>query len=66
MDYDYGSVIDQQKDVSLFLDETGEPAAQQRDSSRLKIMTRLFVDQQLTLLTFSILMYQTNFMFFVK
>ena len=31
-----GSVVDQQKDVSLFLDETGEPAAQQRDSSRLK------------------------------
>ena len=34
--------------MSLFLDETGEPAAQQRDSSRLKIKTRLFVDQQLT------------------
>ena len=31
-----GSVVDQQKDVSLFLDDTGEPAAQQGDSSRLK------------------------------
>ena len=30
-----GSVTDQEKDVS-FLDETDEPAAQQRDSSRLK------------------------------
>ena len=26
----------QEQRVSLFLDETGEPAAQQRDSSRLK------------------------------
>ena len=32
----YGSDIDQQKDVFLFLDETGEPVAQQRDSSPLK------------------------------
>ena len=32
----YGSVVDGEKDVSLFLDETSEPAAQQRDSSRLK------------------------------
>ena len=34
--------------MSLFLDETGLPAVQQRDSSRLKLKTRLFVDQQLT------------------
>ena len=32
----YGPVLDQQKNVSLFLDGTGLPAAQQRDSSRLK------------------------------
>ena len=31
-----GPINDQQKDVSLFLDETGEPAVLQRDSSRLK------------------------------
>ena len=31
-----GLVVDQEKDVSLFLDGTGEPAAQQGDSSRLK------------------------------
>ena len=45
---DKGSGVDRQKDVSLFLDETGLPAAQQRDSSRLKLKTRLYVDQQLT------------------
>ena len=32
----WGSVVDQQKDVSLFLDETGEPALQQQDLSCLK------------------------------
>ena len=31
-----GGVLDQEKDASLFLDETGLPAAQLRDSSRLK------------------------------
>ena len=31
-----GGVLDQQKDVSLFLDETGLPAAPHRDLSRLK------------------------------
>ena len=31
-----GAVVDQQKDVSLFLDETCEPAAEQRDPSHLK------------------------------
>ena len=31
-----GLVVDGEKDVSLFLDETSEPTAQQRDSSRLK------------------------------
>ena len=31
-----GSVVDEQKDMSLFLDKTSEPAAQQWDSSRLK------------------------------
>ena len=30
----HGSVTDQEKDVSFFLDETGEPVAQQRDPSR--------------------------------
>ena len=34
-----GLVVDQEKNVSLFLDGTGEPAAQQRDSSRLKNTT---------------------------
>ena len=33
---DKGRVLCQEKDVSLFLDRTGEPAAQHRDSSRLK------------------------------
>ena len=33
---EYGSVFDGEKYVSIFLDETGEAAAQQRDSSRLK------------------------------
>ena len=32
----YGSIVDQQKDVSSFLDEKGLHAAQQHDSSRLK------------------------------
>ena len=31
-----GLVVDQEKDMSLFLDGTGEPATQQRNSSRLK------------------------------
>ena len=31
-----GLVVGQEKDVSLFLDRTGEPAMQHRDSSRLK------------------------------
>ena len=31
-----GSILDQSKDLSLFLDETGLPAAVQQDSSRLK------------------------------
>ena len=32
----YGAVLGQQKDVSLFLDETGLPVVQLRDSSHLK------------------------------
>ena len=37
-----------QKDVTLFLDETGLPAALQKDSSRLKkINKRLFIDQEM-------------------
>ena len=31
-----GLVVGQEKDVSLFLDRTGEPATQQQVSSRLK------------------------------
>ena len=31
-----GLVVGQEKDVSLFLDRTGEPATRHRDSSRLK------------------------------
>ena len=31
-----GSITDQEKDVSIFKDKTGEPAVQQRDSSRIK------------------------------
>ena len=42
-----GTVLDQQKDVSLFLDETCLPASQQRDSSRLKNKARVFLDQGL-------------------
>ena len=42
-----GGVLRQEKDVSLFLDRTGEPATQHRDSSRLKIKTRPFLDQGL-------------------
>ena len=45
----YGSVVDQQKDVSLFLDKTSEPAVQLRDSSRLKNKDTSFFDAQLTL-----------------
>ena len=33
---DDGLVVGQEKDVSLFLDRTGEPATQQQVSSRLK------------------------------
>ena len=44
-----GRVLRQEKDVSLFLDRTGEPATQHRDSSRLKIKTRPFLDQGLAL-----------------
>ena len=44
-----GPVADRQKDVSLFLDETGLPATAQRDSSRLKkIKPRIFIDEELT------------------
>ena len=31
-----GSILNQSKDLSLFLDETGLPAAAQQESSRLK------------------------------
>ena len=33
---DFGLVVGQEKDVSLFLDRTGEPATQQQVLSRLK------------------------------
>ena len=36
MTYDIGLVVGQEKDVSYFLDRTGEPTMQHRDSSRLK------------------------------
>ena len=32
----YGLVVGQEKDVSLFLDRTCEPATQRQDSSRLE------------------------------
>ena len=45
-----GLVVGQEKDVSLFLDRTGEPASQQQDSSiRLKNKDTSFIDQQLVL-----------------
>ena len=44
-----GGIIDQEKDVSLFLDEMSLAAAQLVHRSRLKIKTRLFLDQQPTL-----------------
>ena len=34
--YVYGLVVGQEKDVSLFLDRTGEPATRHQDSSCLK------------------------------
>ena len=42
-----GRVLRQEKDVSLFLDRTGEPATQHRDSSRLKNKTRPFLEEGL-------------------
>ena len=33
---DIGSITDKKKTCPIFKDKTGEPAAQQRDSSRLK------------------------------
>ena len=45
---DLGLVVGQEKDVSLFLDRTGEPATQQQVSSRLKNKDTFFCNQQLT------------------
>ena len=43
----YGPDLDQQKDLSLFLDEMSLTDAWQVNLSRLKIKTRIFVEQGL-------------------